>query len=134
MLRLPPRSTLFPYTTLFRSARELYGLEASAQALPGEYDDNFHLRTSDSRAYVLKVMHPAREQSFIDMQCRALRHLAQCAPQLPLPRVIPNRQDELFSSTVVADGAARLVWLLTFVNGTVFAKVRSHSTELGECL
>src|SRR5437773_8155338 len=75
-------------------------------------------------------MHPAREQSFIDMQCRALRHLAQCAPQLPLPRVIPNRQDELFSSTVVADGAARLVWLLTFVNGTVLAKVRPHTTEL----
>src|SRR3712207_6862857 len=25
MIRRPPRSTLFPYTTLFRSGRELYG-------------------------------------------------------------------------------------------------------------
>ena len=113
-----------------RLAREFYGLEAAARALPGEYDDNFRLTCGDARGFVLKVMHPAREQSFIDMQCRALRHLAQCAPQLPLPRVIPNRQDELFSSTVVADGAARLVWLLTFVNGTVLAKVRPHTTEL----
>ena len=24
-------------------ARELYGLETTAKALPGEYDDNFHL-------------------------------------------------------------------------------------------
>src|SRR6266581_2524752 len=113
-----------------RLARELYGLEASAQALPGEYDDNFHLRTSDSRAYVLKVMHPAREQSFIDMQCRALVHLAERAPHLFLPRVVRNLKGELFASIPGAEGSARLVWLLTFVEGRVLAEVRPHSPEL----
>src|SRR5437762_6833924 len=113
-----------------RLARELYGIETAARALPGEYDDNFHLTSRDGHGFVLKVMHPAREQSFIDMQCRALQHLAQRAPQLPLPRVIPNRQGELFSSTMAADGSTRLVWLLTFLNGTIFAKVRPHTAEL----
>jgi 4-aminobutyrate aminotransferase-like enzyme/Ser/Thr protein kinase RdoA (MazF antagonist) len=113
-----------------RVARELYGLETSAQALPGEYDDNFHLRTSDSRAYVLKVMHPAREQSFIDMQCRALAHLAERAPHLSLPRVVRNLKGELFASIPGAEGSARLVWLLTFVEGRVLAEVRPHSREL----
>src|SRR5216683_2792062 len=113
-----------------RLARELYGLEASARALPGEYDDNFHLRTSDSRAYVLKVMHPAREQSFIDMQCRALVHLAERAPHLSLPRVVRNLKGELFASIPGAKGSARLVWLLTFVDGRVLAEVRPHSPEL----
>ena len=113
-----------------RLARELYGLEASARALPGEYDDNFHLRTSDSRAYVLKVMHPAREQSFIDMQCRALVHLAERAPHLSLPRVVRNLKGELFASIPGAEGSARLVWLLTFVDGRVLAEVRPHSPEL----
>src|SRR6266481_5961008 len=113
-----------------RLARELYGLEASAQALPGEYDDNFHFRTSDSRAYVLKVMHPAREQSFIDMQCRALVHLAERAPHLSLPRVVRNLKDELFASITGAEGSARLVWLLTFVDGRGVAAVRPHSPEL----
>src|SRR5712664_4184248 len=65
-----------------RLARDLYGLEASARALPGEYDDNFHLTSADGHAFVLKVMHPARERSFIDLQCRALTHLAQRAPHL----------------------------------------------------
>src|SRR5205823_9447828 len=55
---------------------------------------------------------------------------AQRAPQLPLPRVIPNRQGELFSSTMAADGSTRLVWLLSFVNGTVLAEVRPHTNEL----
>jgi len=124
-----------------RLARELYGMEATARALPGEYDDNFHLTTNErvtrtepgstnGPAFVLKVMHPARERSFIDLQCRALTHLAQRAPHLPLPRVIPNQQGELFTAKAVADGSTRLVWLLTFLKGTVLAKVRPHSPEL----
>src|SRR5260370_41376736 len=111
-----------------RLDRKVYGLEAAARALAGEYDDNFHLTTNESltptrpgstdgHAFVLKVMHPAREHSFIDLQCQALRHLAQRVPQLPLPRVTPNRSGELFTSIAAADGAARLVWLLTFVPG-----------------
>src|SRR5712692_10724815 len=110
--------------------RELYGLAVSARALPGEYDDNFQLTTSDGHAFVLKVMHPARERSFIDLQCQALTHLAQRAPQLPLPRVTPNRGGEQFASIAAADGSTRLVWLLTYVNGKVLAEVRPHSPEL----
>jgi 4-aminobutyrate aminotransferase-like enzyme/Ser/Thr protein kinase RdoA (MazF antagonist) len=113
-----------------RLARELYGIEATARALPGEYDDNFHLTSADGLAFVLKVMHPARERSFIDLQCRALTHLAQRAPHLPLPRVTPNRSSELFTSIVAADGSTRLVWLLTFLNGKILVEVRPHTAEL----
>ena len=113
-----------------RLARELYALEATARALPGEYDENFHLTCADGQAFVLKVMHPARERAFIDLQCRALTHLAQRAPRLPIPRVIPNRNGELFSSIASGDGAPRLVWLLTFVSGKVMAEVRPHAPEL----
>src|SRR5882724_1608897 len=137
-------------------ARELYGLAVTAKALPGEYDDNFHLtprdlaRTQPSLAgplsnplhtrneaareeFVLKVMHPARERSFIDMQCRALQHLAERAPQLTLPRVILNRRGEAVAA-VQADGTARLVWLLTYVPGTMLVKARPHSPELLQSL
>ena len=117
-------------TEAVRLARELYGIEASARALPGEYDDNFHLTSADGHAFVLKVMHPARERSFIDLQCRALTHLAQRAPQLPLPRVTPHRSGELFTSIAAADGSRRLVWLLTFLNGKVLAEVHPHTPEL----
>jgi len=113
-----------------RIAHELYGLDASARALPGEYDDNFQLTATNGRSYVLKVMHPARERAFIDLQCQALRHLAQRAPQLALPRVIPNRSGQLFTSPAGADGSNRLVWLLTFVAGATLAEARPHPPEL----
>src|SRR6266849_57968 len=105
-----------------RLAREIYGLESSARALPGEYDDNFHLSVADGRAFVLKVMHPARERSFLDLQCRALAHLAVRAPQVPLPRVLPNRSGELFSEIISGNGSKRLVWLLSFLKGTILAE------------
>ncbi len=113
-----------------RLGRELYGLDAAANSLPGEYDDNFYLISSDGREFVLKVMHPARERSFIDLQCRALRHLATRAENILLPRVITSRGGEFFSETTCADGSKRLVWVLTFVPGTVLAEVRPHSEEL----
>src|SRR5260370_16663313 len=86
-----------------RLARELYGIEATARALPGEYDDNFHLTSADGQEFVLKVMHPPRERSFIDLQCRPLTHLAHRPPHFPLPLVTPNRQGELFASIAAAD-------------------------------
>src|SRR5258708_27131647 len=33
MIRRPPRSTLFPYTTLFRSSREVYNRSSSGSTL-----------------------------------------------------------------------------------------------------
>jgi 4-aminobutyrate aminotransferase-like enzyme/Ser/Thr protein kinase RdoA (MazF antagonist) len=111
-------------------ARDLYGLDVSARPLPGEYDDNFHLIAADGAQYVLKVMHPARDRTFIDLQCQALRHLAKHAEALVLPRVVPTRGGELQTEMAAADGTRRLVWLLTFVSGTVLAEVRPHSEEL----
>ncbi len=113
-----------------RLARDLYGLDVTARSLPGEYDDNFHLTAADGAQYVLKVMHPARESSFIDLQCQALQHLAKHAEAVVLPRVVPTRGGELQTAMKSADGTKRLVWLLTFVPGTVLAEVRPHSDEL----
>ena len=113
-----------------RMARELYGLEASAQALPGEYDDNFHLTCADGRAFVLKVMHPARERSFIDMQCQALHIWRSVRLNSPCRAFAESQRRTFFFDYAPADGSTRLVWLLTFVTGTVLAKVRPHAPEL----
>ncbi|HEY2820673.1 MAG TPA: aminotransferase class III-fold pyridoxal phosphate-dependent enzyme [Candidatus Acidoferrum sp.] len=191
-----------------RLALELYGLHVAAKALPGEYDDNFHLKTTDAPAvgaevplagaidaapvasspltftaetddeselnfavsdedgatdadavpaaekpqpqnenpwqppagtdFVLKVMHPARDPALIDLQCQALQHLAQRAPQIGLPRVCLNKLGEAFTTIVGQDGSPRLVWLLTYIPGTLMAHANPHSAEmlrsLGELL
>ncbi len=113
-----------------RLAREIFRLEVSAKELPGEYNDNFHLALADGREFVLKVMHPAREHSFVEMQCEALQHLARRAPQLGLPRICPTREESAYALATLPDGTKRLVWLLTYLRGTVLAKVNPHNPEL----
>jgi len=121
-------------TEALRIAHSLYGLEGSARRLPGEYDDNFHVTAVDGSAFVLKVMHGARERSFIEMQCAALQHLRQRAPHLALPQVHSAKDGQLIRQVTLADGEQRFVWMLTFLPGEVLAKVRPHSSELLESL
>ena len=111
-------------------ARKIFSLDVSAKSLPGEYDDNFHLTSADGGEFVLKVMHPAREQSFVAMQCGALQHLAQRAPHLSFPRVCTTPSGEAFTTATLPDGTKRFLWLLTYVPGTVLAKVNPHSPDL----
>jgi 4-aminobutyrate aminotransferase-like enzyme/Ser/Thr protein kinase RdoA (MazF antagonist) len=113
-----------------RLASEIFSLDAAAQSLPGEYDDNFHLSSAQGREFVLKVMHPAREQSFVEMQCHALEHLAERVPHLSLPRVCPSSNGDAHVFRTLPDGTKRVLWLLTYVPGTVFAKVNPHTPEL----
>ena len=115
---------------VIRLAQEIYGLEVSAKPLPGEYDHNFHVTTAEGCAFILKVMHPSRERSFVDLQCRALGHLADRAPGLSLPRVRSTQRGEPFTKVELKEGEERFVWLLTFLAGTVLAQVRPHTSEL----
>jgi 4-aminobutyrate aminotransferase-like enzyme/Ser/Thr protein kinase RdoA (MazF antagonist) len=110
-------------------ARDLYGFEAAARALPGEYDDNFHLIAADGTERVLKVMHPARERSLVDLQRAALEHIAERAPHLTLPRVCHTTQGAAIAGGHVA-GDDRLVWMLTYVPGRPLAEARPHTEQL----
>jgi 4-aminobutyrate aminotransferase-like enzyme/Ser/Thr protein kinase RdoA (MazF antagonist) len=119
----------FSESEAVRLAREAYGIEATAAALPGEYDDNF-LLTAASGAFVLKVMHPQREHAFVDLQFRALEHLALHASELGLPRVVSTSAGESIAAATDAGGAPRLVWLLRHLPGRLLAEAQPHPAEL----
>jgi len=113
-------------------ARQLFGIETAAHALAGEYDDNFRLREADGGEFVLKIMHPDRERSFVEMQCAVLQHLVTTASELPLPRVVPSLRGESCVQTKVNDGSQRIVWLVTYLHGKTLAEFRPHTPELLE--
>lgn len=93
-------------------------------ALPGEYDANFKLTTPDGRCYVLKIMHPGRDRGLVDLQCAALRHLANVAPDLRLPRVQPTRDGDILVR------GERIVWMLSFIEGGPLGEVRPRTGEM----
>src|SRR5256885_9491275 len=68
MIRRPPRSTLFPYTTLFRSFRDFRRQTSAVEAalvprLPGEQFDRRHRRSEE---------HTSELQSPCNLVCRLL--------------------------------------------------------------
>src|SRR5947207_12508891 len=69
MIRRPPRSTLFPYTTLFRSIVQLLieaGAEMNAQLQCGEYGSALAAAATRSEE------HTSELQSHSDLVCRLL--------------------------------------------------------------
>src|SRR5687768_18168730 len=70
MIRRPPRSTLFPYTTLFRSSPGLLGRTSSSRCCPPR-------RSSDSSApteswWSRSEEHTSELQSRLHLVCRLL--------------------------------------------------------------
>src|SRR5260370_29300116 len=72
MIRRPPRSTLFPYTTLFRSNFEAVILEG--WNLVHWYRDNFNRRSEE---------HTSELQSHLNLVCRLLLEKKKAAGNRP---------------------------------------------------
>src|SRR5260370_15197034 len=76
MIRRPPRSTLFPYTTLFRSALRTQGLTL----VHGEQREHFALLAVHERS----EEHTSELQSHLNLVCRLLlekkNHARHCLP------------------------------------------------------
>src|SRR5437762_11354049 len=80
MLRRPPRSTLFPYTTLFRSSFRMQGVEFDN----GDMYVDGHKAASDVR------------DEFVSVTEKLMDELAQCynvLPQLDINNTIDHRPE-----------------------------------------
>jgi 4-aminobutyrate aminotransferase-like enzyme/Ser/Thr protein kinase RdoA (MazF antagonist) len=121
-----------------RIAAECYGISARASPLPGEYDNNFRLTAESGAGFVLKIMHPSRDPALVDLQVRALQHVALRAPRLPLQRVLPAHSGQAISVVEVAPGVRQAVWAVGYIPGRPLARTRPVTpellTELGEVI
>src|SRR5690242_21166319 len=92
MIRRPPRSTLFPYTTLFRSeGRRVFRLPI-VFALPGEAH---HLNERTGRTFQVVGLarqgkrseeHTSELQSHVNLVCRLLLEKKKKKTSLAIPR------------------------------------------------
>jgi len=119
-----------------RLALELYGIRAQACLLPGERDRNFRLDAADGRKYVFKVVDPSADATILDCQTAILRHLAEQAPDLPVPRIIEAGGGSVLGRGVVA-GVGYQVRLVTYLPGELAASRPADARTLdavGRCL
>src|SRR2546421_6700718 len=86
MIRRPPRSTLFPYTTLFRSGRAWEGQDCGAGRLGPLLRCILagFLCRSASLQYVRSEEHTSELQSRSDLVCRLLLEKKKMTEYLPI--------------------------------------------------
>ena len=109
-------------------ARRHYGLEVRARMLTSERDSNFQLSTEDGRQFVLKVANAAELPAVTEFQNRALQHIAEEAPDLCVPRVVPTLSGEHEFVHAFA-GVPHLVRILIYLPGEPLHKVESSPKQ-----
>ena len=70
-------------------ARERYGLDATAEPLVSERDQNFRLTDASGAAWVLKVSNAAEDRGVVEMEVAAVERIASVDPALPVPVARP---------------------------------------------
>ena len=113
LLSLPPPQV--PPQVLAALAATHWGRTGTLHPLTSERDQNNRLDTATGQ-FTLKLANPAEPAPLTEFQTQALLHVAQHAPNLPAPRVIPARDGRTIIPT--EDGALRL---LTWLPGTPLA-------------
>lgn len=111
-------------------ARELFGLAGTIRELASERDRNFRIDTPDGRRFVLKISHAEESPDILDLQHRALERLAERAPDLVLPRVVPSPAGREIETVRSSEGVSHLARVLTWVAGREWAEVAPHTPEL----
>jgi 4-aminobutyrate aminotransferase-like enzyme/Ser/Thr protein kinase RdoA (MazF antagonist) len=125
MTPLVKRAPRFSTEDAVRLALDMYGLHVTAESLPSERDQNFRLRAADGAQYVLKIANADESRDILDLQNKALQHLADSSTSMAWPRVVPSRTGE---EIVERDG--HMLRLLTWVDGLCLAEAQPHSSAL----
>ena len=72
-----------------------WGLSGRLHRLYAERDLNARLSTPQGTQYLVKVSHPDAILAQLDLQDRAMRHIEDRAPELPVPRIIQSLSGDL---------------------------------------
>lgn len=120
----------FTETEAVVMAQKFYGLSVSARLLPSERDQNFHLTTGDNRSFVLKIASAAEARPVLDLQNKALLHLASHSALAVFPRLCLTSTGEEIARVYDTAGIPHFIRLLTHLPGAPLAQVTPHRPEL----
>jgi 4-aminobutyrate aminotransferase-like enzyme/Ser/Thr protein kinase RdoA (MazF antagonist) len=107
-----------------------YGLWGALAPLPSERDQNFRVTTPDGDRFVLKIAGADEPTGHLEMQHAALGWLAERAPGLPVPHVVPAQSGDALTSVEGRTGRAHGVRVLTYLSGRPLATVRPRTPAL----
>jgi 4-aminobutyrate aminotransferase-like enzyme/Ser/Thr protein kinase RdoA (MazF antagonist) len=96
---------------------QLYGLTGNLFPLVSERDQNFYITTETGDQFVIKIANTAEDPAIIDMQIKALEHIALVDPKLPVPEVLFSRNGLAIEQIQAENSANHNIRILTYLSG-----------------
>lgn len=116
-LEVPPPT--FSSQDAERIVVEEFGITGTASPLVSERDQNVKITADDGRGFVLKIGNPADDLGVIDMQNKALLHVANTDPKLPVMRLVPSVRGDHQVDVLGSDGRSHIARLVTLLPGGI---------------
>jgi 4-aminobutyrate aminotransferase-like enzyme/Ser/Thr protein kinase RdoA (MazF antagonist) len=100
-------------------AKKYYGLTGKLFPLDSERDQNFRIKTKTGDQFIIKIANSAENPEIIDMQLKALEHIAYTDPELPVPEVVLSRNGLAIEQVQAQNGTKYHVRILTYLPGSL---------------
>ncbi|WP_423206612.1 serine kinase [Paracoccus yeei] len=100
-----------------------YGTAGTLRRLDTEKDDTFRLTTPEGDRFIVKFSNPDEDPAELSLQTDLLDHLARADAGLPVPRMVRNHDGKGFFTITDSHGQARMVWMLTYLEGTPLDRI-----------
>ena len=107
-----------------------YGILGSASKLQGEIDINYKISTKNSQDYILKISRPDSTSDYLDFQIKILKFINSKNKNLPISKIILNKQKKDISEIVDSYGNKRILRLLKWIPGRLWSSVHPQLDDL----
>jgi 4-aminobutyrate aminotransferase-like enzyme/Ser/Thr protein kinase RdoA (MazF antagonist) len=111
-------------------AESRFGVKGTVKELPSERDLNFYIRTDFGDEYVLKIAAKSEGREILDMQNRAMQHLADKLVTFNAPIFVLSEDGYEIPTVKDSKRNKHFVRLLRYVPGKLFAELKPHSPRL----
>ena len=108
-------------------AADLYGLQASAESLPSERDQNFLLTTASGEKFVLKISNSLEDEALLQAQSDAIMHVGQRVSFCQ--RLVPSLEGRIIER-VTSAADTNLIRLATHLPGVPLGEARGRSDDM----
>jgi 4-aminobutyrate aminotransferase-like enzyme/Ser/Thr protein kinase RdoA (MazF antagonist) len=98
-------------------ANQLYGLSGKVLPLDSERDQNFRITAKEGEQFLIKITNSAEDPAIIDMQLKALEHIAIVDPELPVPRIVYSHNGSAIEQIQSENGIGHSLRILTYLSG-----------------
>jgi len=117
-----------PMEEIKQIALELYGLRGDFISLKSERDQNYHVQTKGGENYVFKLSNQDEDPGVIDFQLKALAHIKEQDPALPVPSILSTKEGLFSGRAKSSDGSDHYVHVLTYLPGIILDEVKQTKT------